>query len=38
LSDFYRDHGKRKTIELINEAKEYYLNGGKERKSSKNRN
>ena len=30
ISDFYKTHGKRKTIELINEAKEYYLNGGKE--------
>lgn len=32
ISDFYKIYGKRKTIELINEAKEYYLNGGKERK------
>lgn len=34
ISDFYKVHGKRKTIELINEAKEYYLNGGKERKNA----
>lgn len=34
ISDFYKAHGKRKTIELINKAKEYYLNGGKERKSA----
>lgn len=32
LSDFYKAHGKKRTIELINEAKEYYINGGKERK------
>ena len=34
ISDFYKAHGKKKTIELINEAKEYYLNGGKERKNA----
>ena len=35
ISDFYKAYGKRKTIELINDAKEYYLNGGKENKSAK---
>ena len=34
ISDFYKAYGKKKTIELINEAKEYYLNGGKERKNA----
>jgi DNA primase len=39
ISDFYKMHGKRKTIELINKAKEYYINGGKERKNAeKSRN
>ena len=37
LSDFYKAHGKRKTIELINEAKEYYLNGGKERQNHRSK-
>lgn len=35
LSDFYKKYGKEQTIELIERAKNYYLNGGKKRRKSK---
>lgn len=35
ISDFYAHYGKKKTISLIEQAKEYYLNGGKEKRKNK---
>ena len=38
ISDFYAKYGKKKTIALIEEAKEYYLNGGKEKRKTNQNN
>ena len=34
ISDFYAKHGKKKTLALIKEAKQYYLYGGKEKRNN----